>query len=182
MLERLVNPDIDQHLLHEEGEVVLDEVAKHWAASIGWYLLTALSIPLFVLMIPAKGLFWLPLLAGLVVLLFGLGKVHEQHMDRFVITNIRVFRVHGVFTQHVAIMPMSRILDISLTRTILGQLLGYGHFVFESAAQGQGLREIRFVGSPDKRCQMIQVVIQRLGLRKAMPTSKGKPTTSAETA
>ncbi len=173
MLARLLHPDVDQHLLDVEGEIILDEVCKHWAASFGWYVLIGLSIPLFIAMVPAKGLFWVPMTAGLVVLLIGLGKVHEHHMDRFVITNIRVFRVHGVLTQHVAIMPMSRILDISLTKTMTGQLLGYGHFVFESAAQDQGLREIRFVGKPNERIRMIQVVIQRLGLRKAMRISKG---------
>ena len=98
----------------------------------------------------------------------GLWKVHVAHMDRFVITNMRVFRVHGVFDRSLATMPMARILDISMTRSLTGQVLGYGHFVFESAAQGQGLREIRYVGDPDRRDLTIQRVIQRSGLRQTM--------------
>ncbi|MFP5282632.1 MAG: PH domain-containing protein, partial [Actinomycetes bacterium] len=44
----------------------------------------------------------------------------------------------------------------------------YGHFVFESAAQDQGLHDIRFVGHPDRRDLTIQTVIQRAGLRSRM--------------
>ena len=60
-------------------------------------------------------------------------------------------------------------------------MFGYGHFVFESAAQDQGLREIRFVGSPDQRGATIQRVIQRSGLRgparqwAARSSSKRRP-------
>ena len=50
-------------------------------------------------------------------------------------------------------------------KPIVGRVFGYGHFVFESAAQEQGLREIRFVGDPDERGLTIQRVIQQAGLR-----------------
>jgi hypothetical protein len=90
--------------------------------------------------------------------------VREQR-DRFVITNMRVFRVHGVLAQHLATMPLSRILDISVRKPLLGRMLGYGHFCFESAAQEQGLRDIRYVGDPDARDLAIQRVVQRSGLR-----------------
>jgi len=165
---RFLAPDISAHLLTVEGEVVIDEVRKHWAATFGWHCLMALSIPLFILMVPAAALFWIPMLAGLVVLGFGAWKVHVAYMDRFVITNMRVFRVHGVFNTHLATMPMSRILDISMARPLPGQLCGYGHFVFESAAQDQGLRDIRYVGRPEERDLTIQRVIQLSGLRQTM--------------
>ena len=60
---------------------------------------------------------------------------------------------------------MTRILDVTVTKPLIGRLLGYGHFVFESAAQEQGLRDIRFVGHPDQRDLSIQRVVQRSGLR-----------------
>lgn len=166
---RLLEPDVSRHLLVSEGEFVIDEVRKHWAATFWWHLLTGLSIPLFILMIPAGNFFWAPLAAGLVLLGLGMWKAHVAYMDRFVITNMRVFRVHGVLNQNLATMPMTRILDISLSQSLLGQLLNYGHFVFESAAQDQGLRDIRFVGHPGKRDLTIQRVIQRAGLRVSMP-------------
>ena len=168
LVQRLLEPGVERHLLKVEGEVVVDEVRKHWAASFWWYVLICCSAALFVLMIPAGALFWLPLSAGLVALLTGVWKCHVVYMDRFVVTNMRVFRVHGVFNRHLATMPMTRILDISLTQSFTGQLCGYGHFVFETAAQDQGLRIIRFVGRPEERDLTIQRVIQRAGLRAMM--------------
>lgn len=163
---RLLAPDVEAHLLADEGEVVIDEVRKHWAATFFWYCLMAASIPLFVLMVWARGLFWIPLILGLAAFVVGLWKIHVAYMDRFVITNMRVFRVHGVFNQSLATMPMSRILDISMKQSIFGQMAGYGHFVFETAAQDQGLRDITFVGNPQERDLTIQRVIQRAGLRQ----------------
>jgi uncharacterized membrane protein YdbT with pleckstrin-like domain len=92
----------------------------------------------------------------------------SDHMDRFVITNMRVFRVRGVLSRRLATMPISRILDITVEKPLLGRILGYGHFVFESAAQEQGLKDIRYVGHPDERDLTIQRVVQRSGLRRSM--------------
>ncbi|GAA3857277.1 PH domain-containing protein [Tessaracoccus defluvii] len=168
VLGRFLDPQIDDHLLAVEGEIVIDEVRKHWAATAGWYALMALSIPLFAWMVWLGPLFWIGLLLGLTAFLVGAWKVHVAYMDRFVITNMRVFRVHGVFNTHLATMPMSRILDISMTQPWDGLLMGYGHFVFESAAQDQGLRDIRYVGDPKRRDLTIQRVIQLAGLRQTM--------------
>ena len=51
---------------------------------------------------------------------------------------------------------------------MLGKIFDYGHLVFESAAQAQGLRDIRYVAHPAERDLTIQRVIQRSGLRKKM--------------
>lgn len=169
MTARLLDPRIGQYLLREEGEVVVDEVRHHWAA----YTRAALEfvfggVVLATVPFVRVEIGWLPLVAWLLLWLHAGWLAVREHMDRFVITNMRVFRIHGVFNQHLATMPMTRILDISLTQSLEGQLLGYGHFVFESAAQDQGLKEIRFVGRPEERDLTIQRVIQRAGLRKTM--------------
>ena len=166
-----LEPEIERHLLVEEDERVIDQVRKHWVVTLPWLGLMATSIPLFLMMIPAKGLFWVPMLLGIYVLCHGLWKVHVAHMDRFVITNMRVFRIHGVFNTHLATMPMTRILDISLEQPLLGKMLDYGHLIFESAAQAQGLRDIRYVARPAERDLTIQRVIQPAGLRKKMDMS-----------
>jgi len=82
-----------------------------------------------------------------------------------VITNMRVFRVHGVLGQSLATMPLSRILDITVSRPLHGRLLGFGHFCFESAAQEQGVRDVRYVARPYERDLAIQRVVQRSGIR-----------------
>jgi hypothetical protein len=115
---------------------------------------------------------WLPLTGDgvllvivLVLLSHAFWRFLTEHRDRFVVTNMRVMRIRGVFSQTVATTPIARILDITLQKPFIGRFLGYGHFVFESAAQDQGFREIRFVSRPDDRDLTIQRVIQRTGLR-----------------
>jgi hypothetical protein len=101
----------------------------------------------------------------LVLLAHAFWQFLTQHRDRFVVTNMRVMRIRGVFSQTVATTPIARVLDITLQKPIIGRMLGYGHFVFESAAQDQGFREIKWVSRPDDRDLTIQRVIQRTGLR-----------------
>jgi membrane protein YdbS with pleckstrin-like domain len=160
------DPQIARHLLREEGEVIVDEVVHHWMA----YLRPGLAILVSIALLATTP--WIHVdLAGIVMLialamfLYGLWGVLREHRDRFVITNMRVFRVHGVLSSNLATMPLSRILDITVVKPLHGRLLGFGHFVFESAAQEQGLRDIRYVGRPDERDLAIQRVVQRSGLR-----------------
>lgn len=174
-LERWLDPRIDAHLISDLGEVVIDEVMHHWVVMIKPVGIVLLGV-LIILGMPFVGvLWWLLLVTGLVVVSDGLYRIQEQFFDRFVITNMRVFRVHGVFNQQTATVPMTRILDISVRKPLLGRMLGYGHFTFESAAQDQGLRDIRYVGRPDERDLTIQRVIQRSGQRKTFRVTVGDP-------
>ena len=143
---------------------MIDEVRKHWAAVV-WAMLElfgGIVVLLLSFVVPAQA-WWVPAILGGALVLHATWRILERRTDRFVITNMRVFRVHGILTQNIATMPLSRILDISVHKPIVGRMFGYGHFVFESAAQEQGLREIRFVGDPDQRGLTIQRVIQQAG-------------------
>ena len=163
---RTFDPKIGTHLLREEGEVIVDEVPHHWVVYVVPMLECALALGLFyVFLLSPVDIAWLPLLLAFGVLAHAAWKSLVEHMDRFVITNMRVFRVRGVLSQKLATMPLGRILDITVEKPFSGRLLNYGHFVFESAAQEQGLREIRFVGRPYQRDLIIQRVVQRAGLR-----------------
>ena len=166
LLERLPGQEVDAHLLTEEGEEVVDLVRKHPVvyARPGAELLGALLLWTIALVGPIE-LGWFFILAGVAVVGHALYLVLREHRDVFVITNMRVFRASGVFSVRIATMPITRILDITVNKPFLGRLLGYGHFVFESAAQAQGLRDIRFIGDPDARDLTIQRVVQRSGLR-----------------
>jgi uncharacterized membrane protein YdbT with pleckstrin-like domain len=162
----LPEPNIRKHLLRDEGEVIVDEVAHHWVAFTRSTLLSLVGIGLMVgtLWVDAD-LGWLVFLAGILVFAWSVYEAMSVQMDRFVVTNMRVFRVKGVFSQSLATMPLSRILDITVQKPVLGRVFGYGHFIFESAAQAQGLREITTVGRVDERDLTIQRVVQRAGLR-----------------
>jgi membrane protein YdbS with pleckstrin-like domain len=165
-LSRVIDPHVEKYLLVAEDEQIVDEVRRHPVAIFFpvLRLLLAVAISFLALLVdPRAG--WVLILVALVLGAQALWRILDQHMDRFVITNMRVFRVHGILAQHRATMPMSRILDITVDKPFFGRVFGYGHFVFESAAQDQGLRDIRFVGHPDERDLTIQTVIQRAGLR-----------------
>jgi hypothetical protein len=166
VLAALTDPRISRHLLRDEGEVIVDEVRHHWVVYVVPALeaVAALAILAWVPFLPVD-LGWLPLLVAAALVGHAAWRALTEHMDRFVITNMRVFRVNGVLSQQLATMPLSRILDITVVKPLHGRMLGFGHFCFESAAQEQWLRDIRFVGRPDERDLAIQRVVQRAGLR-----------------
>ena len=160
------SPEVGRHLLRDEGEVVVDEVRKHWVAHLRAVNEFAIVVVLLLLVPYTRvDLGWLPLSAAFLVGLHAAYLWLSVRKDVFVITNMRVFRLHGVLNRELSTMPLSRILDITVAKPVLGRVLGYGHFVFESAAQEQGLRDIRYVGDPDARDLAIQRVVQRSGLR-----------------
>jgi hypothetical protein len=162
----LPEQDVHGHLLGDEGEKVIDLVRKHPVV----YARPALEA-VGVLLLWTIALFgpiqlgWLFILGGLALALHALYVLLREFRDVFVVTNMRVFRASGVFTVRIATMPITRILDITVEKPFIGRILGYGHFVFESAAQAQGLRDIRYIGDPDGRDLTIQRVVQRSGLR-----------------
>ncbi|KHL15889.1 UNVERIFIED_CONTAM: membrane-flanked domain protein [Mumia flava] len=171
LLLRLVpDRDLGRHLLLDEGERVKDVVRHHWIVFVVPYLLVACGFVVFVL-----GFFgpiqvgWLLFIAGIGLGAWGVYRAAYQHLDVFVITNFRVLKIRGVFEVKIATMPMARILDVTVDRPFIGRLLGFGHFIFESAAQSQGLRDIRFISDPYGRDREIQRALQEAGLRGPAP-------------
>ena len=106
---------------------------------------------------------------GIGLLLLGLEyEALAANLDCFVITNMRVFRVNGVFARYRRRRCRWAGLDIAVIDPVHGRILGFGHFTFESAAQDQGLRDIRCASKKPRRQQppvVIQRVVQRSGLR-----------------
>lgn len=170
VINRIPEQPVERHLLADEGEVVVDLVRHHSIVYampatemilVGGLLVLALFGPI------QAG--WVFLVLAAAIGLHALYRIARERRDVFVITNMRVFRASGVFNVKIATMPITRILDITVDKPFVGRLLGYGHFVFESAAQAQGLRDIRYIGDPDGRDLTIQRVVQRAGLRGPRP-------------
>ncbi len=165
-LFRIFDPKVRRHLISDEGEVVIDEVRQHWVVYTPPMLEVGLATALLVALVSTSiGGTQVLLAIVLVLLSHAFWQFLTHHRDRFVVTNMRVMRIRGVFSQSIATTPIARVLDITLKKPSIGRILGYGHFVFESAAQDQGFREIRWVSRPDDRDLTIQRVIQRTGLR-----------------
>jgi membrane protein YdbS with pleckstrin-like domain len=144
--------DAEKYLLPGEDPVIATR--RHWAV---------LAVPV------AKGIplllvgGWLLILdprnrvtssIGLLVLLGALvwlgAHVAEWWMRHFIITRRRVLLTSGVLVRTVALMPLRRITDLTWKETLVGQLLGYGTFKFESAGQDQALSQVTFLPDADE--------------------------------
>ncbi len=76
-------------------------------------------------------------------------------VDYFVITSKRILLTSGVFTRSVAMMPLTKVTDMSFRRSFAGRLLGYGEFVVESAGQDQALRTIDHIPYPEELYRIV---------------------------
>jgi hypothetical protein len=144
--------DVAKYLLDDEVAVLA--IRRHWAVLLEP---TAKFLPVFL----AGG--WLLLLdpenrvtssAGLVVIVGALGdyalRVVEWWMRHFIVSRRRVLLTSGVIARTVTLLPLRRITDLTWKETLLGQVLGYGTFQFESAGQGNALAEITFLPRADQ--------------------------------
>jgi uncharacterized membrane protein YdbT with pleckstrin-like domain len=91
-------------------------------------------------------------------------------VDYFVITSKRILLTSGVFTRSVAMMPLSKVTDMSFNRSFAGRLLGYGDFVVESAGQDQALRTIDHIPYPE---DLYRRVCDRIFNEGSEKTGKG---------
>jgi uncharacterized membrane protein YdbT with pleckstrin-like domain len=143
--------DVAKYLLPDETAVVATR--RHWAVLIEP---TLKFLPFLI----AGG--WLLLFdpenrvtssAGLLVILGALGyyglRVAEWWMRHFIVSTRRVLLTSGVIVRTVTLLPLRRITDLTWKETLLGQVLGYGTFRFESAGQQQALSEITFLPAAD---------------------------------
>ena len=163
--------DVEKYLLPGEHAVVVTR--RHWAVLIEP---TAKFLPVFLI----GG--WLLQLdpenrvtssAGLLVIVgsllyYGL-RVAEWWMRHFIVSRRRVLLTSGVIVRTVTLLPLRRITDLTWQETLLGQVLGYGTFRFESAGQDQALRHLTFM--PDAQTRYRQVSELLFGSDKAAATT-----------
>ncbi len=165
----LTDPEVGARLLRDgspDDETLVDEVRQHWVAYVKPVLVAVLGLMAWLIVPFAKAeVGWFPILLGAVLLAWAGVMALRHNIDRFVVTSERVFRVHGLLNRTEAEMPLTRILDTTVYKPLSGRLLNFGHFTFESAAQDQGLRDIRYVRDIDRRRLKIQEVTRDAGLR-----------------
>lgn len=70
-------------------------------------------------------------------------------VEWFVATDKRMLLLTGLVTHQVGMMPLMKVTDMRYSRSVTGQVLGYGQFLLESAGQDQALRQINWVARPD---------------------------------
>jgi hypothetical protein len=156
-----LDPHVDQYVLKSAGEQKVEEVHKHWVVMAWPAVRVAAGVFILVSAFAFEGpVYWVLFLLGMALGVQALWRIIEEYRDRFVITNQRVFRVNGVLATARASVPLLRILDITVIKPVVGRWLNYGHFVFESAAQVQGLNKITFVKDIDQREDVLRMVMQ----------------------
>ncbi|MFF4235007.1 PH domain-containing protein [Actinomadura geliboluensis] len=86
-------------------------------------------------------------------------KVLAWSMEFFLVTEHRVMVVKGVLNRDVVMMPLSKVTDITLNRSMVGRLFGYGEFRTESAGQKQWLKSVNFMPYPEQLYLEVSSVI-----------------------
>ena len=119
---------IDSNLI--EGERVVFRTRLHWLVLLLALLLLAVLLALAAWMAAGQGsaapFFWLPIAAGLVLLLPPL--IRRQSSD-FAVTNKRVMMKTGVFTTRSIELLLSKVEAIAVDQSLLGRMFGYGDIV-----------------------------------------------------
>ena len=83
------------------------------------------------------------------VFLYTIGKVLRWFVDYFVVTAQRVLLVKGLLTCDVISMPNVRLASMRLRRSVMGRVLGYGQFIFESE-RTQPVWKVDFMPYPEQ--------------------------------
>jgi membrane protein YdbS with pleckstrin-like domain len=153
--------DVEKYLL--DGERVRVVTRRHWAVLIEptVKVLPALVIGGWLLLHDANNR--VTSSAGLLVLVaasiyYGL-KFAEWWMRHFIVSRRRVLLTSGVIVRTVTLLPLRRITDLTWQETLLGQVLGYGTFRFESAGQDQALRHLTYMPDAQKRYRQVSELL-----------------------
>jgi hypothetical protein len=144
--------ELDRYLT--SAEKIVFRTRLHWIQIVGpWSLVVASMLAVAILdsrlprnRDPRVGDVFALAIAAVVAR--ALWKTYEWYREWFVGTDRRLMLTMGVLTRRVAMIPLGKVTDMSYVRSPLGQLLGYGSFVLESAGQDQAFRVVEYVPNP----------------------------------
>lgn len=148
--------DPDEYLLSTERRVI--RLRRHWAIMLPYLAQTLLALiiafTLSYFLGDAGTYVWLIQNVLWYVALFVLLRftfyLVEWWVERIVVTDKRAMLTSGIFTTKVAMMPVSKITDMTYERSLIGRMLGYGTLILESAGQIQALNRIEFLPRPEE--------------------------------
>lgn len=160
---------------------------RHWSCLL-WDLLEAAALLAGAMMISSllpenlglvQNILWY---ASLFVLLRLAYFVMEWWVERIVVTDKRFMISSGVFETKVAMMPISKVTDLTYERTVLGRMFGFGTLVVESAGQIQALNKIEYLPQPEEVYDAISELTfgdkkqqaERFSMIKAQRAARGK--------
>lgn len=145
--------------------MVLSEKWKKWPVIVGAVLIAAgLYVPSLFGLVAMAVIYT----AGRFIYRFAMWAFYE----RLIITNRRLIFASGFFGSEIAMMPLTRITDISYKRPAIADLLGYGQLRVETAGQHQALGFIDHINHPNEFYEML---INRSTTAVGAGPDKGKP-------
>jgi uncharacterized membrane protein YdbT with pleckstrin-like domain len=153
--------DVEKYLLHGEEAVVVTR--RHWAVIIEptARFLPVVTAGLGLLLLAPQN--QVTSSAGILVVLAALVayalRITEWWMRHFIVSRRRVLLTSGVIVRTVTLLPLARITDLTWQETLLGQLLGYGTFRFESAGQEQALRHLTYLPAAQARYRQVSELL-----------------------
>src|SRR5215468_369255 len=157
----------ERYLLPTERTVI--RVRRHWAILSSDLLqvvgLVVLASVISLASPDTLGSYWLAWWILLTAVLRFALVWGEWFVERFVVTDMRMIMISGIVTRKVAMMPLVKVTDMTYERSVMGQILGYGEFIVESAGQDQALSRVSFLPRPDRL--YIQVAELLFGKRPA---------------
>jgi uncharacterized membrane protein YdbT with pleckstrin-like domain len=120
--------------------------------------------------------------AALLVLLRFAYFVIEWWVERIVVTDKRFMITSGVFVTKVAMMPVTKVTDLTYERSLGGRMFGYGTLIVESAGQIQALNKIEYLPRPEEVYDAISELVfgdkkaqaERFSMIKAQRAARGK--------
>ncbi|KAB2341931.1 PH domain-containing protein [Actinomadura rudentiformis] len=155
---------VDRYLMSYEGRVIA--VRRHPAVLLLPVSLVVAGLVLCGFVGAALGVTWVWWL-WLLLLGYLTWKVIAWSIEFFLVTEHRVMVISGVLNRSVAMMPLAKVTDIALERSLAGRMLGYGEFVMESAGQKQALRNVGYMPYPEQLYLEVSSVI--FGAEDASP-------------
>lgn len=133
-----------------DHELIVVAVHQHWLRVAGVAFATLLGFILVVaitVVTPASAgriafySWWL----WVALALYCLVQLALWRHDWFVVTDRRLLLTYGLISRKIAMMPMSKVTDMSFNQSAIARMLGFGTYVMESAGQDQALRQIDYI-------------------------------------
>ncbi|MEO1059975.1 MAG: PH domain-containing protein [Actinomycetota bacterium] len=117
------------------------------------------SIPAVILAVALAFVFEAPRIIAIVLLLyvagiFGLRLLRWRFFRVLYLTNRRLIQTEGFFSRRQATLPLSRVTDVALSYSWIGEYLNYATFRVESAGQTL-FNQIDFLASPERFHRMV---------------------------
>lgn len=147
----LARPNVNQLGIGVVLIIVSGFVAWRWIQSKEWNVASAGFAVLLVYVFASQSIEPLVIAPAIglgFLIRFALRVLRWWKYEVRYLTNRRIIEATGFLGLRVASMPVSRVTDLVLTRTALGETLGYGNLRIESAGQNQSLSNIPFLVEP----------------------------------